>query len=74
MPTKLKIRDNVIYDQDGNRVGGIDADAGPDVAATIVLGVDLIEPVVAFIAEVNSGSLKPKTAVDRFNKVLERHE
>ena len=65
----LRIRNGNIVDDQDNIIAYMAGDF-PYQERVIELGSDIIPAVEEFIANVNSGSLKPKKAVKAFEKIL----
>jgi hypothetical protein len=71
---KLKVKNGVIYDMEDETIKGTVSDDSFEVQRVIECGSEALPAIEEFVAEVNSGSFKPRTAVKKFEKLLEKYE
>lgn len=65
-----KIRNAQVYDEQGDVVAYLPEYVEDYVHRTIEIAPEAIEAIQNFVNEVNSGSLKPRSAVKEFEKIL----
>jgi hypothetical protein len=74
---KLKIRNGVIYaceeGLEDRPIGSIFDSASEEDERIIECGSETVRAVEEFVAEVNSGSFKPRTVVRRFEEILQKY-
>lgn len=71
---KLKVKNGIIYDLDDDTIKGTVSDDSFEVDKVIECGSEAIPAIEEFVREVNSGTFKPRLAVKRFEKLLEKYE
>lgn len=71
---KLKVDNGVIRNEDEVILGTVTDGAPREVQRTIELGSDLIPAVEEFINEVNTGKLRPRSAVKKFELIIGKYE
>lgn len=71
---KLKVKNGIIYDMEDETIKGTISDDSFEVQRVIECGSEALPAIQEFVEEVNSGSFKPRTAVKRFEKLLEKYE
>jgi hypothetical protein len=71
---KLKIKNGVIYTPEGVAVGVISEKADEMITSSIEKGTELIGVVEEFIDQVNSGKLRPRSTVKKFENVIQKYE
>jgi hypothetical protein len=71
---KLKIRNGVIYTPEGKAVGVLSENADELITDSIEMGTELIDVVEEFIDQVNSGKLRPRSTVKKFENVIQKYE
>jgi len=71
---KLKIKNGVIYTPEGRAVGVLSEHADEKITESIEMGTDLIDTVREFIDQVNSGKLRPRSSVKKFENVIQKYE
>lgn len=78
MQTNLKIKKDVIFASDEYEneipVGSLFEQCDESVKNHILCGSELLYAVKEFISEVNSGSLRPKSAVSKFERILDKYD
>jgi hypothetical protein len=73
-PTQiLRIRHGAIVNENGDIIAFMSGDFVEE-AKTIEMGSDLIPVVMEFIDNVNSGKLKPRATVKKFESILEQYK
>lgn len=74
---KIRIKDGIIYaiqeGVDEKAIGSMFPTSTFQEERIIECGSDVLPVVEDFIKEVNSGTLKPKKATDRFEAILKAH-
>lgn len=70
---KWKIKDGMVYDENGDIVAILPPVSHDFNEKTIEVAPMAIEAIHDFVQQVNSGSLKPRSAVKIFEKVLEQY-
>lgn len=68
----LKIRNGIIYSDEGEIIGTLVGD-NAEAERVIELGSEAVPAIENFVEMVNSGSFKPRTAVKTFEAILEKH-
>lgn len=71
---KLKVKNGVIYDMEDNTIKGTVSDDSFEIQRVIECGSEAIPAIEEFVADVNSGIFKPRTAVKKFEQILEKYE
>lgn len=72
---KLKIKDGMIWNEDETRVIAVLTEDATEIEErAIELGSEAVPIIERFVADVNSGSFKPREAVKRFENILEKHK
>ena len=69
---KWKIRDSIVTDQEDNLFTVMPDGADEGITKIIVNAPIAFAAMQSFIADVNSGTLKPRQAVKKFEKILEK--
>lgn len=70
---KWTIKNKVVFGEDGQVVCVLPDEAEDYIEKTIEVAPEAIEAINDFVNQVNSGSLKPRTAVKVFEKILEKY-
>lgn len=70
---KLKIKNGVIFTPEGTAVGVISENADEKITESIEKGTELIGVVEEFIDQVNSGKLRPRSTVKKFETVIQKY-
>ncbi len=70
---KLKIKNGVIFTPEGTAVGVISEKADESITESIEKGTELIGVVEEFIDQVNSGKLRPRSTVKKFENVIQKY-
>ena len=71
---KLKVKNGVIYDMEDDTIKGTVSDDSFEIQRVIECGSEALPAIEEFIRDVNSGSFKPRTAVKKFENLLEKYE
>lgn len=69
---RLKIRNGIIYDEDGCIVGTA-PDVTPEIERVIEGGSEALQEIEGFVAEINSGKFKPRVVARRFEQLLDKY-
>lgn len=70
---RLKIRNGFILNEDDVIIGTLTDAATYEEERIIEMGSEAIPAIEEFIASVNSGKFKPRTAVREFEKIIEKY-
>lgn len=69
---RLRIRDGIIYNEDGGIVGTA-PNVTPEVERTIEGGSEAIQEIEKFVEDQRTGKFRPRTATKRFEQLLEKY-
>lgn len=71
---RWKIKNNVLENEDGKKIAHIESGTSDMEESIIENAPDAIGAIAEFVNEVNSGRMKPRATVKKFEKILEKIE
>jgi hypothetical protein len=70
---RLKIKDNIIYNELDVAIGAVFEDASDGERGMLEASGEMAEAVVSFVDNINSGTHKPRAAAKEFERIIDKY-